>query len=252
VRGASHWLVQVLLLVLLGGCRSQPAPALGDGRSQVSKQTHERAEERRQMVQRQLVARDIVDARVLAAMLAVPRHRFMPESMAALAYVDAAQPIGHEVTISQPYIVALMSQLVDLQPGEKVLEIGTGSGYQAAVLAELGAKVYTIERVEVLARRAEAKLRELGYDDVEVRYGDGYLGWPEHAPFDAILLTAAPPKVPEALTEQLAVGGKLIAPVGRDVGWQQLIVIERTATGLERETVLDVGFVPMLPGTTPD
>jgi protein-L-isoaspartate(D-aspartate) O-methyltransferase len=252
VRGTSHGLVQVLLLLLLGGCRSQPAPELGDGQSHVSKQTHERAEERRQMVERQLVARDIVDARVLAAMLAVPRHRFMPESMAALAYVDAAQPIGHEVTISQPYIVALMSQLADLQPGERVLEIGTGSGYQAAVLAELGAKVYTIERVEVLARRAEAKLRELGHDDVEVRYGDGYLGWPEHAPFDAILLTAAPPKVPEALTDQLAVGGKLIAPVGRDVGWQQLIVIERTATGLERETVLDVGFVPMLPGTTPD
>jgi protein-L-isoaspartate(D-aspartate) O-methyltransferase len=242
----------MLPFLLVGGCRSQPAPSLGDGRSQVSKQTHERADERKQMVQRQLVARDIVDERVLAAMLAVPRHRFMPESMAALAYVDGAQPIGHEVTISQPYIVALMSQLADLQPGEKVLEIGTGSGYQAAVLAELGAKVYTIERIELLARRAEAKLRELGYDDVQVRYADGYLGWPEHAPFDAILLTAAPPKVPEALTDQLAVGGKLIAPVGRDVGWQQLIVIERTATGLEREKVLDVGFVPMLHGTTPE
>lgn len=218
----------------------------------MSKQTHERADERKQMVARQLVARDIVDERVLAAMLAVPRHRFMPESMAALAYEDGAQPIGHAVTISQPYIVALMTQLADLQPGESVLEIGTGSGYQAAVLAELGAKVYTIERVEALALRAEAKLRELGYRDVEVRYGDGYLGWPEHAPFDAILLTAAPPKLPDTLTDQLAVGGKLIAPVGREVGWQQLIVIERTAAGLQREKVLDVGFVPMLPGTTPD
>lgn len=218
----------------------------------MSKQTHERADERRHMVQRQLVARDIVDARVLAAMLAVPRHRFMPESMDSLAYVDAAQPIGHGVTISQPYIVALMSQLADLQPGETVLEIGTGSAYQAAVLAELGVKVYTIERIEALALRAQAKLRELGYVDVEVRYADGYLGWPEHAPFDAILLTAAPPKVPDALTNQLAVGGKLIAPVGREVGWQQLIVIERTATGLQREMVLDVGFVPMLPGTTPE
>jgi protein-L-isoaspartate(D-aspartate) O-methyltransferase len=218
----------------------------------VSKQTHDRADEREQMVQRQLVARDIVDARVLAAMLAVPRHRFMPESMAAVAYVDGAQPIGHEVTISQPYIVAFMSQLADLQPGESVLEIGTGSGYQAAVLAELGAKVYTIERVEALARRAAATLHELGYAEVEVRHGDGYLGWPEHAPFDAILLTAAPPDVPEALTQQLEIGGKLIAPVGRHVGWQQLIVIERTAAGLRRETLLDVGFVPMLPGTTPD
>lgn len=216
----------------------------------MSNKTYERADERKQMVQRQLVARDIVDRRVLAAMLAVPRHRFMPESMAHLAYVDSAQPIGHGVTISQPYIVALMSQLADLQPGESVLEIGTGSGYQAAVLAELGVKVYTIERVEALALRAEHTLRELGYGDVEVRYGDGYLGWPEHAPFDAILLTAAPATVPEALTDQLGVGGKLIAPVGRNVGWQQLIVIERTSTGLQRKEVLDVGFVPMLHGTT--
>lgn len=242
----------MLSLLSIGGCRSQVAPPLEDGQSQVNEQTHERADERQHMVERQLIARDIVDPRVLAAMLAVPRHRFMPESMAALAYVDGAQPIGHDVTISQPYIVALMSQLAALEPGEKVLEIGTGSGYQAAVLAELGAKVFTIERIEALAKRAETNLRELGYDEVEVRHGDGYLGWPEQAPFDAILLTAAPPGVPEALTDQLAIGGWLVAPVGRDLGWQQLIVIERTATGLRREKVLDVGFVPMLPGTTLD
>jgi protein-L-isoaspartate(D-aspartate) O-methyltransferase len=249
MRGVSAWLV---LALALGGCRAQPVPALGDGRSQVSKQQFERSAERQQMVERQLVARDIKNPRVLAAMLAVPRHRFMPESMADLAYLDSAHPIGHEVTISQPYIVALMSQLADVQPGESVLEIGTGSGYQAAVLAELGAKVYTIERIEALAVRAEATLRALGYTEVSVRHGDGYLGWPEHAPFDAILLTAAPPTVPEALTDQLAIGGKLIAPVGREIGWQQLIVIERTERGLQREEVLDVGFVPMLRGTTPD
>jgi protein-L-isoaspartate(D-aspartate) O-methyltransferase len=249
MRGASSRLV---LALALGGCRAQPAPVLEDGRSQVSKQQFERADERKRMVERQLVARDIVDPRVLAAMLAAPRHRFMPESMADLAYVDGAQPIGHEVTISQPYIVALMSQLADIQPGESVLEIGTGSGYQAAVLAELGAKVYTIERIEALAVRAEGILRALGYADVQVRHGDGYLGWPEHAPFDAILLTAAPPKLPDALTDQLAIGGKLVAPVGRDFGWQQLIVIERSEAGLQREAVLDVAFVPMLPGTTPD
>jgi protein-L-isoaspartate(D-aspartate) O-methyltransferase len=247
MRGVTAWLV---LALVLGGCRAQPA--LGDGRSQVSKQQFERAAERQQMVERQLAARDIKDPRVLAAMLAVPRHRFMPESMADLAYLDSAHPIGHEVTISQPYIVALMSQLADIQPGESVLEIGTGSGYQAAVLAELGAKVYTIERIEALANRAQSTLRALGYTEVCVRHGDGYLGWPEHAPFDAILLTAAPPKVPETLTDQLAIGGKLIAPVGVDLGWQQLIVIERTEKGLQRQDVLDVGFVPMLRGTTPD
>lgn len=188
---------QLIVALLLAGCRSPDAPTLGDGRSQVSNQTYERAGERRAMVERQLAARGIDDSRVLAAMLAVPRHRFMPESMADRAYDDGAQPIGHGVTISQPYIVALMTQLADVQPGEAVLEVGTGSGYQAAVLAELGAKVYSIERIDALARTAAATLRSLGYE-VEVRHGDGYLGWPERAPFAAILLTAAPPTVPSA------------------------------------------------------
>lgn len=237
--------------VSFGSCRSKPPP-VSDGRSKVTKRSFEREHEREQMVTRQLASRDIDDRRVLEAMLAVPRHRFMPAEIAEHAYEDRPQPIGHSVTISQPYIVALMTQLAEVEAGETVLEIGTGSGYQAAVLAELGATVYTIERIEPLARQAQATLRELGYTKVEVRYGDGYAGWPERAPFDVILLTAAPPEVPEALTEQLAVGGRLVAPVGRHVGWQQLVVIERDQQGLVRERVRDVAFVPMLPGTTPD
>jgi protein-L-isoaspartate(D-aspartate) O-methyltransferase len=245
----------LLFVVFVIACRSDPRP-VSDGRSPITQRSAnhepEREDERARMVSRQLAARNIDDPRVLAAMLAVPRHRFMPANMAELAYVDRAQPIGHGVTISQPYIVALMTQLAQVEPGERVLEIGTGSGYQAAVLAELGAKVFTIERIEALADRAEATLRGLGYDEVEVRHGDGYAGWPERAPFDAILLTAAPPEVPDALTEQLAVGGRLVAPIGREVGWQQLIVIERDEQGLVREELLDVAFVPMLPGTTPE
>jgi protein-L-isoaspartate(D-aspartate) O-methyltransferase len=194
---------------------------------------------------------DITDPRVLAVMEAVPRHRFVPDQLIEHAYADRPLPIGHGVTISQPYIVALMTQLADVQAGERVLEVGTGSGYQAAVLAELGAEVYSIERIEALTVRAQAVLTELGYT-VHVRYGDGYAGWPEHAPFDAILLTAAPPTIPSALTDQLAQGGKLVAPVGAERGVQELVVIERTRQGLRTRRVLDVAFVPMLEGTTPD
>ena len=210
------------------------------------------ASERKQLVDRYLRGRDIADARVLAAMEAVPRHRFVPAELLELAYEDRPLPIGHEVTISQPYIVALMSQLADVQPGDRVLEVGTGSGYQAAVLAELGAEVYSIERIEALATQAQNLLLELGYSDVRVRHGDGYAGWPERAPFDAILLTAAPPTIPTALTDQLARGGKLVAPVGAELGWQELVVIEKTKDGLRRRRVTDVAFVPMLPGTTPE
>jgi len=241
----------ILLALVLAACKSQSS-ATHDARSRVTDQTHDRADERREMVTRHLEGRDIDDPRVLAAMTAVPRHRFMPAAMAAHAYEDRAQPIGHEVTISQPYIVALMTQLAELEPGERVLEVGTGSGYQAAVLAELGAEVYSIERIEALAERAAATLDELGYDSVEVRHGDGYGGWPEHAPFDAIVVTAAPPTIPDALTEQLAIGGKLVAPVGATVGWQELVIIERTPAGLERRKLLDVAFVPMLRGTKQD
>jgi protein-L-isoaspartate(D-aspartate) O-methyltransferase len=207
---------------------------------------------RQQLVDHLQRAQNLEDPRVLSAMEAVPRHRFVPAELVDLAYEDRPLPIGHEVTISQPYIVALMTQLADVQPGERVLEVGTGSGYQAAVLAQLGAEVYSIERIEALATEAQKLLRELGYSSVHVRHGDGYAGWPEHAPFDAILLTAAPPSIPTALTDQLAVGGKLVAPVGAEVGWQELVVIHKTSKGLRSRRVADVAFVPMLSGTTPD
>ncbi|PRQ02939.1 Protein-L-isoaspartate O-methyltransferase [Enhygromyxa salina] len=238
----------LLLLALALACACRAKTATVSEVHSVTGRAFERASERHRMVDGQLAARDIDDAEVLRAMRAVPRHRFMPEAVAARAYEDRAQAIGHEVTISQPYIVALMTQTADIEAGERVLEVGTGSGYQAAVLAELGAQVYTIERIEALADRAAATLRELGYSSIEVRHGDGYAGWPERAPFDAIIVTAAPPELPRALTDQLAIGGKLVAPVGRHVGWQQLVVIERSEHGLEREKLLDVAFVPMLPG----
>lgn len=196
-----------------------------------------------EMVRRQLAARDITDERVLAAMRRVPRHRFVPAAQRPWAYDDRPLPIGHEQTISQPYIVALMTQLAALEPGDRVLEIGTGSGYQAAVLAELGCEVWSIEIVRPLGERAGRLLAELGYDRVHTRIGDGYRGWPEHAPFDAVLVTAAPPEIPEPLLEQLAVGGRLVVPVGRGV--QDLIVVTRTEDGFPRRRHIPVRFVPM-------
>lgn len=195
------------------------------------------------MVRTQIEARDVNDARVLRAMRTVPRHRFVPDSRRSSAYDDRPLPIGERQTISQPYIVALMTQLAEVGPGDTVLEIGTGSGYQAAVLAEMGVRVFSIEIVEALAKRATATLSSLGYDAVQVRHGDGYAGWPERAPFDAIVVTAAPPKIPEPLKQQLAVGGRLVVPVGKY--FQSLVVLTRTKEGFRRETILPVRFVPM-------
>jgi len=199
---------------------------------------------RHAMVEQQLRRRDITDARVLAAMEKVPRHLFVPIEMQSLAYADRALPIEHGQTISQPYIVALMTQWANVGPDSKVLEIGTGSGYQAAVLAEICSAVFSIEILEPLALTAQRRLSELGYSQVSIRCGDGYLGWPEEAPFDAILVTAAPDHVPQPLIDQLAVGGRLVIPLGRNV--QQLTVFEKAADGtVQRFEVASVLFVPM-------
>ena len=201
------------------------------------------AEKRREMVRRQVEARGVKDPLVLRAMEAVPRHRFVPNAMQAYAYYDEPLPIGHEQTISQPYIVAYMTESLGLEGGEKVLEIGTGSGYQAAVLARIAGEVYTIEIVEALAARAEETLRAEGVTNVYCRAGDGYEGWPEKAPFDAVIITAAPPRIPEPLIEQLKVGGHMIVPVG--IWHQELILLTKTRKGVEEKRLLPVRFVPM-------
>jgi protein-L-isoaspartate(D-aspartate) O-methyltransferase len=183
------------------------------------------------------------DEAVLAVMSRVARHEFVPEDVRAIAYQDSSLPIGHQQTISQPFIVAFMTAALRPKRSDKVLEIGTGSGYQAAVLAGLVDHVYTIEIVEPLARCAEATLRRLGHRNVSVRAGDGYRGWPEAAPFDAIMVTAAPDHVPQPLVDQLKVGGRMILPVGDHM--QQLVLIEKGEQGITRKSVLDVRFVPM-------
>jgi protein-L-isoaspartate(D-aspartate) O-methyltransferase len=198
---------------------------------------------RERMVKEQLESRDIRDPRVLDAMRRVPRHELVPESLRDQAYQDRALPIGLGQTISQPYVVAFMSQAAEIHEGDKVLEIGTGSGYQAAVLVAMGARVYTIEYLPELAERARRDLARIGYAPAGARAGDGYGGWPEQAPFDAILVTAAPDHVPPALVEQLAVGGRMVLPVG---SWSQdLVRLRKTERGIEREVLLPVRFVPM-------
>jgi protein-L-isoaspartate(D-aspartate) O-methyltransferase len=195
------------------------------------------------MVDEQLAARDIKDPRVLAAMRRVPRHEFVPEAMRGNAYMDSPLPIGHDQTISQPYIVAFMTEALQLDPSHRVLEIGTGSGYQAAILGELVKEVYTIEIVAPLADRARATLKQLGYTNVQVRTGNGYLGWPDQAPFDRVMVTAAPDAIPQPLIEQLAIGGLMAIPVG--VGDQELLILRRTDKGMETLRTLPVRFVPM-------
>jgi len=200
-------------------------------------------DERARMVNEQLKARDIRNDRVLNAMLTVPRHLFIPESARGGAYGDFPVPIGNGQTISQPYIVAFMTQALEVGSGDRVLEIGTGSGYQAAVLSVLAKEVFTIEIIETLADRARATLHDLGYGNVQVRAGNGYLGWPEHAPYDRIIVTAAPEAVPPALVEQLKIGGLMAIPVGVDD--QELRILRRLPTGMETIATLPVRFVPM-------
>ncbi|AMY10465.1 Protein-L-isoaspartate O-methyltransferase [Luteitalea pratensis] len=202
--------------------------------------------QREAMVREQIEARGVKDPRVLAALRRVARDRFVLSGSEAVAYQDSPLSIGHGQTISQPYIVAVMSEAAAIGPDDEVLEIGTGSAYQTAVLAELARTVYTIEIIPELATRAEALLRALGYGNVRTRLGDGYAGWPEHAPFHAIVVTAAPPDVPEALKQQLAVGGRMVVPVG--TGDQELLVIERTADRFTQRRLMPVRFVPMVKG----
>jgi protein-L-isoaspartate(D-aspartate) O-methyltransferase len=199
---------------------------------------------RRRMIEEQIRRRGVTDPAVLSAIEKVPRHLFVPEDERDGSYADQPLPIGNGQTISQPYVVALMTSLLKLEPGSRVLEIGTGSGYQAAVLAQLAAEVYSIEIVAPLAERARATLAGLGYENVHVRVGDGFQGWPAKAPFDAIIVTAAPPRVPEPLLRQLKAGGKLVVPVGEL--YQDLVVYtKRKDGGFDRKEILPVRFVPM-------
>ena len=207
------------------------------------------AAERRRMVERDIAARGVDDPRVLEAMRSVPRHRFVGPRQARDAYRDHPLPIGSGQTISQPYIVAHMTELVRPQAGDRALEVGTGSGYQAAVLSPLVEHVYTIEIVPELAERAAATLDELGYDNVTVRQGDGWAGWPGHAPFEVIVVTAAPDEVPPALVEQLAPGGRMVIPVGPVHAVQELRLIEKSESGKLRDRrIAPVRFVPMTGG----
>jgi protein-L-isoaspartate(D-aspartate) O-methyltransferase len=226
------WLGLVVALIAATGCHRGPALS------------SEFATERQQMVEQQLKPRGIRDDRVLAAMAKVPREAFLPEKSRAQAYADSALPIGHDQTISQPFIVAFMTEQLRPQPSDRVLEIGTGTGYQCAVLAELVKDVYTIEIIEPLAKEASARLSRLGYSNAHVKVGDGFQGWPDVAPFDAIIVTCAPSKVPQPLTQQLKDGGRMIIPVGSGLD-QQLYLLEKKDGQLAERAILPVRFVQM-------
>jgi protein-L-isoaspartate(D-aspartate) O-methyltransferase len=224
--------VGVLLLLIVAACQGEPYTEADFGAA------------RRRMVEEQLAGRGIKSHAVLEAMAAVPRHEFVPENVRKFSYADEPLPIGYGQTISQPYIVAFMTEQLDPQPADRILEIGTGSGYQAAILSRLVSEVYTIEIVEPLAKRAAADLKRLGYENIKVLAGDGYKGWPEHAPFDGIIVTCAPDHVPKPLVDQLRDGGRMIVPVGSP-GMQELFLLRKRGTKVEQTAVLPVRFVPM-------
>jgi protein-L-isoaspartate(D-aspartate) O-methyltransferase len=223
--------------LLIAACAAESTVGQGAGEWEARRQ---------RMIESQLRARGIADPRVLEAMRKVPRHLFVPEEYRWRAYDDSPLPIGHDQTISQPYIVGYMSEALELRPTDRVLEIGTGSGYQAAILGELAAQVYTIEIVPELAERARTALEAAGYRNVQVRHGDGYLGWPDAAPFDRIIVTAAPDKVPQALIDQLAVGGIMVVPVGGVYDDQVMTILRKTEKGVITRETLPVRFVPMI------
>ena len=226
----------VIVVVAESGSPAAPGTAVLSQRAD----THE--QHRLEMVERQIASRGVTDRRVLDAMRKVPRERFVPPELIWRAYEDGPLPIGLGQTISQPYIVAYMTELLRTAPHHRVLEIGTGSGYQAAILSSLAREVYTLEIVPALARRAAAVLKELGHDNVHVREGDGYAGWPEEAPFDRILVTAAPETIPQPLLDQLAPDGVLVAPVGSTTQW--IVVAEKTGQGIIERRTIPVRFVP--------
>jgi protein-L-isoaspartate(D-aspartate) O-methyltransferase len=226
------WQGLIVAAIAAVGCGQRPTPASEFGL------------QRKRMVHEQLIARGIKDARVLAAMEKVPREEFVPAESRAASYEDGPLPIGYDQTISQPYIVAFMTGQLQLNPADRVLEIGTGSGYQAAVLAGLVADVYSIEIIEPLAKNARTTLQRLGCDNVHVKIGDGYKGWPEEAPFDAIIVTCAPDKVPQALIDQLKDGGRMIIPVGERFA-QELYLLEKRNGQIKQSVTLPVRFVPM-------
>lgn len=202
------------------------------------------AARRAAMVEQQIKARGISDPATLEAMRTVPRHEFVPAQLRAKVYEDYPLPIGHGQTISQPYIVAFMTETIRPQPGERILEVGAGSGYQAAILAHMGADVFTVEIVEPLAAMARENLERLGFKNARVLHGDGYRGWPEHAPFDAIIVTCAPDRIPPDLVAQLRDGGRMIIPVGGGFS-QELVLLRKQGDRVEKETILPVRFVPM-------
>jgi len=234
-------LVSFAISFFTGACFNSEAKREAQRGKQAKENSFKRL--RNQMVNEQIIARGVKDELVLKAMRKVPRHLFVPEKLQDLAYNDFPLPIGEGQTISQPYIVAYMTERLGLKGGEKVLEVGTGSGYQAAILAEIAGEVYTIEIIPSLAKQAERRLKALGYTNVHVRQGDGYLGWPEQAPFDAIIVTAAPDHIPQPLIDQLKVGGRLILPLGEE--YQELVLVIKTEKGLHKERLIPVRFVPM-------
>jgi len=233
-----------LLLLVAGSCLLNPAVAGDHFRD--SRENMIRLIEADVRHTSEYLKQSILDTSVLDAMARVPRHEFVPSNLVDLAYANRPLPIGHGQTISQPYIVAIMTDLLDIEAGHRILEIGTGSGYQAAVLAELNTRVWSIEIIEALGRQAQTRLQRLGYDNIDVRIGDGYYGWTEHAPFDAIIVTAAGNHIPPPLLQQLKPGGKMIIPVGSPFSTQQLILITRSENDefITRQ-VLPVRFVPL-------
>jgi protein-L-isoaspartate(D-aspartate) O-methyltransferase len=221
-------------------------PVRGVSEDQAAREKGDMTEQRNEMVKEQIERRGIRDPRVLQALRDVKRHLFVPEESRPDAYEDHPLAIGQGQTISQPYIVALMTEAIEPGPTDRVLEIGTGTGYQAAVLSRLVREVYSIEIVEVLGTAAAARLKQLGYTNVHVRIGDGYKGWPDKAPFDAVVVTAAPPEIPQALVDQLADGGRMVVPVGTD--YQELLLIEKTGGKVTKRVITTVRFVPMVKG----